>query len=223
MKSKFIVLAAGAALLGMSGAAFAAEAMATTDLNVRSGPGTGYPVIGVLGSGQSTTIRGCLQSGTWCAISQGGEEGWVSARYLSSMMGGRQVVLTERPADSEIAVIEQPSGGPEGALVGGTTGAVGGAIVGGPVGAAVGGAAGLALGGAVGQAATPPPEVRRYITSQGAQSSYRLAEDDVVVGTQLPDNVELQEIPDYQYRYVYVNREPVLVDPSTRRIVYVMQ
>ena len=31
----------------------------------------------------------------------------------------------------------------------------------------------------------------------------------------------LREIPDYEYRYSYVNGQPVLVEPSSRRIVYV--
>ena len=38
-----------------------------------------------------------------------------------------------------------------------------------------------------------------------------------------PWAVELREIPDYRYRYVYVNNQPALVDPGTRRIVYVMR
>jgi hypothetical protein len=33
--------------------------------------------------------------------------------------------------------------------------------------------------------------------------------------------VQLQTIPDYQYSYVYVNGLPVLVEPATRRIVYI--
>jgi hypothetical protein len=33
--------------------------------------------------------------------------------------------------------------------------------------------------------------------------------------------VQLRPVPDYNYRYVYVNRQPVLVDPASRRIVYV--
>ncbi|TIV09513.1 MAG: DUF1236 domain-containing protein, partial [Mesorhizobium sp.] len=46
---------------------------------------------------------------------------------------------------------------------------------------------------------------------------------EVVTGATLPDTVELREIPDYRYRYVYVNNQPALVDPGTRRIVYVMR
>lgn len=42
------------------------------------------------------------------------------------------------------------------------------------------------------------------------------------VGSALPDTVELQSIPDVQYRYVVVDNHTVLVDPSTRRIVQVI-
>ena len=46
-------------------------------------------------------------------------------------------------------------------------------------------------------------------------------EGEVVVGAGLPETVQLRPVPDYNYRYVYVNRQPVLVDPTSRRIVYV--
>ena len=45
---------------------------------------------------------------------------------------------------------------------------------------------------------------------------------EVVVGAGLPETVQLRPVPDYgTYRYVYVNGQPVLVDPASRRIVYV--
>jgi hypothetical protein len=37
----------------------------------------------------------------------------------------------------------------------------------------------------------------------------------------LPADVALQPVPDYEYQYAYVNRVPVLVQPQTRRIVYI--
>jgi len=45
----------------------------------------------------------------------------------------------------------------------------------------------------------------------------------VVVGASLPQTVVLNNVPDYRYQYVYVNDTPVLVDPLTRRIVYVFR
>ncbi|QGZ37096.1 SH3 domain-containing protein [Stappia indica] len=55
-------------------------------LNVRSGPGTGYSVIGRVANGDVLIDRGCRAVGsqTWCRIQLlGGEEsGWVSANYV---------------------------------------------------------------------------------------------------------------------------------------------
>ena len=44
-----------------------------------------------------------------------------------------------------------------------------------------------------------------------------------MVGASLPETVTLAEVPDYEYRYVYVNGQPVLVEPQSRRIVYVVR
>jgi uncharacterized protein YraI len=48
-------------------------------------------------------------------------------------------------------------------------------------------------------------------------------ETEIRVGEVLPGDVELHAIPDYEYRYVYVNDRPVLVEPDTRRIVYIVR
>ena len=219
MKPKLVVSAVALGMLAMSGAAFAATATATTDLNVRAGPGPQYEVVGVVGAGQAAEITGCLDGSKWCQIASNGGNGWVYSDYLTSDFGGKQVVLTERPANS--VTILPPDGGTEGAAIGGATGAVAGALIGGPIGAAVGGVAGLAVGGAAGNAAEPPAQVRTYVTGNRVDPVY--LDGEVVVGAGIPDNVEIREIPDYEYRYVYVNGQPALVDPGTRRIVYVMR
>ena len=48
-------------------------------------------------------------------------------------------------------------------------------------------------------------------------------EGEVVVGAGLPETVQLRPVPDYEYNYVYVNGQPVLVEPQSRRIVYVVR
>lgn len=67
----------------------------------------------------------------------------------------------------------------------------------------------------------PPPQVRTYVETHTVEPVY--IEDEVVVGTTLPETVEVREIPDYRYQYVYVNEQPVLVEPESRRIVYVLR
>ena len=47
---------------------------------------------------------------------------------------------------------------------------------------------------------------------------------EVVVGAGVPDTVTLQAIPEYdEYQYAYINGQPVLIDPSTRQIVYLVR
>jgi uncharacterized protein YraI len=76
LASALFALAAGAT------AASAATAYASSTVNVRSGPGTGYAVVGVLRPGQRVDIDYC--KGSWCVIQQRGPDGWVNANYLNA-------------------------------------------------------------------------------------------------------------------------------------------
>ncbi len=67
----------------------------------------------------------------------------------------------------------------------------------------------------------PAPRVRAYIEDNRYEPVY--LEGEFGVGTSLPEAVEVYEIPDYEYRYVYINDRPVLVEPQTRRIVYIVR
>lgn len=225
MHSKLLVSAAVGALLALTGAAFGQSAVvATTDLNIRAGPGPQHQVLGVIGAGQSATLNGCLEGSKWCVIAFENGDGWVYSDYLAGDFGGTRVVVTQRPANSGVRIVEAPAdvdGGATGAVTGGVTGAVAGAIIGGPVGAVVGGGAGAVAGGAAGTVIDPPERVRTYVTTNQVEPVF--LDGEVVVGAGLPETVALREIPDYEYRYVYVNGQPVLVEPGSRRIVYVMR
>ncbi|RRI02702.1 DUF1236 domain-containing protein [Mesorhizobium tamadayense] len=193
--------AVAGALLAMSGAALAdTPVSAVTDLNVRAGPGPQYPVIGVLAAGQSATLRGCIEGSKWCAIAEAGGNGWVYSDYVTGDFGGSRVVLTRRPAEADIAVVAPPTDEVY------TQDDYTGAIV---------------ASDPIEPIARPPAEVGTYVTTHRVAPVY--LEGEVVTGAVLPDTVELREIPDYNYRYVYVNNQPALVDPGTRRIVYVMR
>lgn len=76
---------AALALLATTGVASAATAYATGNVNVRSGPGTGYAVIDALRRGQQVDVQYCR--GSWCYVEKRGPDGWVSANYLDR--GGR--------------------------------------------------------------------------------------------------------------------------------------
>lgn len=69
-------------VMAMAAGAFAWEAVATTSLNVRSGPGTGYNVVAVLQRGERINVDYC-RSG-WCFVNKGwNQNGWASQRYLA--------------------------------------------------------------------------------------------------------------------------------------------
>ncbi|HXV42732.1 MAG TPA: PA14 domain-containing protein, partial [Anaerolineae bacterium] len=58
---------------------------ATTDLNIRSGPGLTYAIIGLLPAGQTANITGLSADGGWWQIEYSGVptgRGWVSSRYV---------------------------------------------------------------------------------------------------------------------------------------------
>ena len=191
-------------LLAMSGAALAdTPVSAVADLNVRAGPGPQYPVIGVLAAGQSATLSGCIENSKWCTIAEAGGKGWVYSDYVTADFSGSRVVVTRRPVDAGIAVVEPPvddvygNDNYTGAIVPGDN------------------------ADAIESIGRPPAEIGTYVTDHRVDPVY--LDGEVVTGATLPDTVELREIPDYRYRYVYVNNQPALVDPGTRRIVYVMR
>ena len=53
----------------------------TTGVNVRSGPGTTYAVLGSAPKGAKYTVTG--QSGSWYKINFNGKTGYISSVYLS--------------------------------------------------------------------------------------------------------------------------------------------
>jgi hypothetical protein len=125
-----------------------------------------------------------------------------------------------------LATVVLVSGGAQaqnGVAAGATTGAVTGAVVGGPVGAAVGAGAGAIAGGI---ADDTRPRFRSYVSERHVPS-YRY-EREVRVGADLPSSgVTYYEVPrEYgvtQYRYTVINDRTVLVDPSSHRIVQVIE
>jgi uncharacterized protein YcfJ len=141
--------------------------------------------------------------------------------YFRSLSMSKKIVLaTAVLASLAPAAAFAQSGG---AAAGAATGAVGGAVVGGPVGAAVGGVAGAIVGGIADQ---QQPEFRTYVTTQKVPSyTYK---EEVRVGAVLPESgVTYHEVPaQYKvkgYKYTVVNNTPVLVEPSSRKVVQVIR
>lgn len=223
------VTIAGLATTALSGTGFAqtaapATATAVADLNIRSGPGPQYASIGFIANGESTEVNGCLQASKWCQVSYDGVTGWSYSDYLTADLSGEVVVLTERYSDVGLATVtyEDDGAAAGGAAAGATTGAIVGALVGGPIGAVVGGVIGAGSGATAGAVIDPPEVARTYITSNPQDSVY--LDGEVVIGAGVPETVTLQAIPEYdEYQYAYINGQPVLIDPTTRQIVYIVR
>jgi hypothetical protein len=66
------------------------------------------------------------------------------------------------------------------------------------------------------------PREREYIVHEGRSSV--VYEGPVAVGTVLPAEVEFYEVPEVTtYRYAVVNDRRVIVEPSSRRIIQIVE
>lgn len=104
-----------------------------------------------------------------------------------------------------------------------TDAAVGGAVAG-PAGAAAGAVVGGTLGAAADAATAivtpPPPPVVTYVEREDIPSV--AVEQEVVVGQPLPRTVVLHPVPKYHYEYAIVNHKRVIVNPTTRTVVKII-
>ncbi|MFD1251245.1 Bacterial SH3 domain protein [Devosia equisanguinis] len=81
------VAVAAAAVVMFLPAAQAAPGTVTSNVNVRSGPGTNYAVVSTLRRGQQVDVQQCQTS--WCYVASRDATGWVSASFLAA--NGQQV------------------------------------------------------------------------------------------------------------------------------------
>jgi uncharacterized protein YraI len=188
-----------AVFAGIGSATAATSATANVDLNIRSGPGPQYPPVGVIAGGDSVTVDGCIQGSQWCQVSHNGTTGWSYGQYLTTTYQGQTVIIEKQPEVVPTITYQAPANAPAPAPVAGQL---------------IGPADTTDL-----TIAPPPAPVQTYIQQNPVKTVYLNGE--VVVGAAVPETVQLDPVPDYSYDYVYVNGQPVLVDPQSRRIVYV--
>ena len=197
------LLAAVTALAAVTLPASAATlATATTSLNIRTGPGPEYPVIGAIPDKGQATVTGCIQGSLWCQVTYNGKQGWADSQYMMGNAGGQAVVVSQ--------TVPVLSFDPPAATVGTTT------VVATPT---IRGNFIAPVAGAPLEIAPPPATVQTYVTQNPVTPVYLNGE--VVEGVGLPEDVVLTRVPDYQYSYAYVNGVPVLVEPGTRRVTYI--
>ena len=193
--AKFAVAGAGLAMLALAGPALAVPGYSTAHLNLRTGPGTQYPVVGVMEYNTPADITGCLADYSWCSISVAGLNGWASSEYL--VINQSDQIQQINGPDSGIPVVE--------------------ANVEAVVAPAAVGALVAANGHVV--ALVPEPAVVDYIAATPVDP-YAL-EGEVVVGAVVPAAVTLYEVPNSAYGYTIINGLKVLVDPTSRAVVYI--
>jgi uncharacterized protein YraI len=94
---QYLMMAAVAAAAAFAAptAAMARLGFVTTNLNLRAGPSTSFPVVDTLPAGARVNIHGCLSGYSWCDVGWRGERGWVAGRYLDFVYRGRRVLLPE--------------------------------------------------------------------------------------------------------------------------------
>jgi uncharacterized protein YraI len=77
-------------------------------VNLRSGPGAGFPVVTVLSAGQQLTLLGANADASWYQVQTTyGQIGWVAARFVSANYGGIVVPQTA-PTGGQAAVVTTP-------------------------------------------------------------------------------------------------------------------
>ena len=201
--SIFVAAVTAAAAVSIPASA-ATIATAMTPLNIRSGPGPEYSVIGAIPDRGQATIIGCIQGSLWCQVSYNGRQGWAYSQYLTATLSGRSLIVAERLNDIPAVTYQAPV-----ATVGSApplpAPAITGTLVARPAAAQP-----IVI--------SPPPTVGSYVVSHPVAPVYLNGE--IVEGVGLPENVVLTPVPDYDYQYAYVNNVPVLVEPSTRRVQY---
>ena len=212
----------GAAIGALAAAPAMAEvtAKATTDLNLRAGPGAWHEVVGVIPAEAEATVTACYSEVNWCEVSHDGTSGWAYGEYL--VVGETAVAIVapevvEQPETYTITRLEVDDQSNVAAATGAGWGAIAGALIAGPAGAAIGSVAAAGLADSeVG------PEVTAYIETNPVEPVYLNGE--LVTGAIVPDEIQVYEYPDNtKWAYLNINGQPVVIETETRRIVTIVQ
>ncbi|UWQ21013.1 DUF1236 domain-containing protein [Jannaschia sp. W003] len=204
-----------AATFALAAPAFAATATVATDLNLRAGPGSNYRIDGVLPAEAQVEVVGCTEARDWCEVTYEDMTGYAYAPYLAVQQEETLVVLPESTVEIETVTYDDTGAD---ALLGGLSGAaLASAAIGGP--AAIAG--GAVIGSLLGAGADPEPETVSFVRENPVEPIFIQGEP--IVGATIPAEVELQTVPDTEFSYLYLNGQPVLVEPNERKIVYIVR
>ena len=205
-----------ALMLALAGPAAALTATADTDLNLRAGPGTEFPVAEVIGASSVVDVQGCIAGSSWCKVSHDGREGWASSGFLSAMQGVPVVAydtVAVAPAVVPVVpnvVVEVPTGAPTAEKIDDKT------TIYYPAPKVL-----LAPVGSKAATVVADPQVLTYVRANPV-APVRLS-GDLVVGAGLPAGVAVYPVPNATLAYLNVNDRLVLVEPESRRVVEVIR
>ena len=82
------------AALGVA-AAHAEPGYSTANVNMRTGPDTDFPSVGVIPEGEPIYVEGCLQDESWCDVRWADNRGWVYSEYIGFDRRGETVFLPD--------------------------------------------------------------------------------------------------------------------------------
>ena len=81
---------AAMATLGVA-AAQAEPGYSTANVNMRTGPDTEFPSVGVIPEGEPLYVEGCLEDESWCDVRWADNRGWVYGEYIGFDRHGETV------------------------------------------------------------------------------------------------------------------------------------
>ena len=216
-------IAAAAATTLIAGSASALTAVTQGDFKLHSGAAPQSATTGTVASGTEVLVNGCWEDGIMCQVTYDGKTGWAPSNQLGVNVDGETVLLSSNPQTVTVKQITVPSDTANkdaqgaGAMAGAVAGGAAGAAVGGPVGGVVGALIGAA---GIGAAAKPEPSTVTWVEKHPVAPVY--LSGDLKTGVQIPPGVDLTPVPESKYAYINVNDQPVLVDPDSRAVVYII-
>lgn len=106
---RFPLLIAAITAAGLAVPATAAPARpgyVTAAVNLRAGPGTGFPAVDTIPGGARVDIHGCLSGYVWCDVGFDGERGFVNSNYLQFLYRGRRVLVIDYADEIGFPIID---------------------------------------------------------------------------------------------------------------------
>ncbi|WP_102224668.1 DUF1236 domain-containing protein [Acidimangrovimonas sediminis] len=197
------------------------EAYISVPTTIMTGPGTGYTSMKQVPAKTRMNVTGCLETHDWCKVDVDGKEGWMPAKDITVDANGQTYSLADAQGSKNVNTVEyhKNADGVDAASTA-SIGAATGATIGGPAGAAAGAVVGAAVGAVNGSMKAPTKTVTTYTINNPTPTVK--VEGNIKQGVVIPKTVSLTPVPNSDYAYFYSDNKPVIVNPSDRTVVQVV-